>query len=134
MDFHLVARLCLPRDEIHDALDFLIRDQRALRANQFGRARRQIKHVAFAEQFVRAHGIQNRARIHFRRHLESDARRDVGFDHAGNDVDARPLRRDNAMDSRRAGHLRNARDGHFHVRRRNQHQVGQLIDDHHDVS
>ena len=33
-----------------------------------------------------------------------------------------------------ARHLRNARDGHFHVCRRDQHQVRQFIDNHDDVT
>ena len=45
-----------------------------------------------------------------------------------------PLGGHDAMDARRARHLRDARDGHFHVRRRHQHQVGQLVDDDHDVA
>ena len=134
MDFHFVARLGLLGDEIDDALDFLVGDERALRADQFRRARRQIKHVAFAEQFVRAHGIENRARIHLGRDLERDTRRDVRFDDAGDDIHAGPLRGDDAMNARRARHLRDARDGHFHIRRRDEHQVRQLVDDDDDVA
>ncbi len=113
--------------------NFLVGDERALGADQFRAAGRQKKHVAFAEQFVRAHRIENGARVHAARDLERDARRDVRLDDAGDDIDGRPLRRDDAMDARRARHLRDARDGHFHIRRRDQHQVGQLVDDHDDV-
>ena len=134
VDFHFVTRLALLGDEVHDALDFLVGDQRALRADQFRRAGRQIKHVAFAQQFVRAHRVENRARIHLGRHLERDARRDVRLDDAGDDIHARPLRGDDAMNARRARHLRDARDGHFHVRRRDEHQVRQLVNDHDDVA
>ena len=45
----------------------------------------------------------------------------------------RPLRGHDAMDARRARHLRDARNGHFHVRRRHQHQVRQFVNDDHDV-
>ena len=37
------------------------------------------------------------------------------------------------MNSRRARHLRDARDGHFDIGRRNEHQVRQLINDDDDV-
>ena len=37
------------------------------------------------------------------------------------------------MDARRARHLRDARDGHFHVRGRHQHQVRQLVNDDDDI-
>ena len=121
VDFHLVTRLALLGDGIHDELNFLVGDERSLRADQPRRTGRQIKHVALAEQFVRAHRIENRARIHLGRDLKSNTRRDVRLDDAGDDVHARPLRGDDAMYPRRARHLRNARDGHFHVRRRDEH-------------
>ena len=117
-----------------DAVDFLVGDERALRANQFRRAGRQIQHVAFAEQFVRAHRVENRARVHPRRALERDARGDVCLDDAGDDVHARPLGGDDAMDARRARHLRDARDGHFHVGGRHEHQVRQFVNDDDDVA
>ena len=116
-------------------LDFLVGDERALGADQFRRTGRQIKHVALAEQFVRAHRVENRPRIHAcAAHLERDARRDVRLDDAGDDVHARPLRGDDAMDARRARHLRDARDGHFHVGGRDEHQVRQLVNDDDDVA
>ena len=108
--------------------------ERALGADQLGRAGRQVEHVALAEQFVGAHRVENRARVHLGRDLEGDAGRDVRLDDAGDDVHARALGGHDAMDARRARHLGDARDGHFHVRRRDQHQVRQLVDDHHDVA
>ena len=59
VDFHLVAGLGLLGDEVNDVLQFLVRDERALGAVQLGAAGRQEEHVALAEQFVRAHGIEN---------------------------------------------------------------------------
>ena len=38
------------------------------------------------------------------------------------------------MNARRARHLRDARDGHFHVGRRHEHQVRQLVNDDDDVT
>ena len=38
------------------------------------------------------------------------------------------------MDARRARHLRDAGDGHFHVGGRDEHQVGQLVNDDDDVA
>ncbi len=38
------------------------------------------------------------------------------------------------MDARRARHLGDAGDGHFHVRRRHEHQVRQFVNDDHDVA
>src|SRR5687768_11053588 len=59
VDFQFVARFSLTPDEIDDRLDLLVGDEHALGANQFGRAGRQIKHVAFAQEFIGAHGVEN---------------------------------------------------------------------------
>ena len=115
-------------------MDFLVGDEHALGADELGGTGRQVKHVAFAEQFVGAHGVENRARIDFGGDLESDTRGDVGFDHAGDDIDAGTLRGDDAMNAGGARHLRDARDGHFDIGRRDEHEVGQLVDDHDDVA
>src|ERR1035437_4625605 len=99
VDFHLVTRFALLGNEVNDVLQFLVSDERTLRAFQIAGTGWQIKHVAFAEQFIRAHRIKNRARVHAAGHLEGDARRDVGLDDAGDDIHARPLRGDDAMDA-----------------------------------
>src|SRR6185503_18485676 len=114
--------------------DFLVRNERALGTNEFGGAGRQIKHVAFAEQFVGAHGIEDGARVHFRRDLKGDAGGDVRLDDAGDDIDARALSGHDAVNAGGAGHLRDAGDGHFHVGRGDEHEVGELVDDHNDVT
>jgi hypothetical protein len=109
-------------------------DERALDADEFGRAGRQVKHVAFAQEFVRAHRVEDGARIHLGGDLEGDARGDVGLDDAGDDVHARPLRGDDAMNARGARHLRDAGDGHFDVGGRDEHQVGQFVNNNDDVA
>src|SRR5208282_3332644 len=134
VNFQVVVRFALLGNEPNDAVDFLVGDKRPLGANQLRRAGRQIQHVALAEQFVRAHRVENRARVHPRRALERDTRGDVRLDDAGDDVHARPLGGDDAMNARRARHLRDARDGHFHVGGRHQHQVRQLVNDDDDVA
>src|SRR5438034_9854884 len=134
VDFQFVTRFALPGDEFDDAIGLLVSDERALGADEFGGAGRQIEHVAFAEQFVGAHPVQDRARVHLRRDLKSDARRDVRLDDAGDDVHAGPLRGDDAMNAGGAGHLRDSGDGHFHVGGRGKHQVGEFVDDDDDVA
>src|SRR5688500_15873171 len=113
VNFHFVARFTLPGDVVHDAFDFLIGDEDALGAVKFGGAGREIKHVAFAEQFIGAHGIENGAGVDLGGNLESDTGGDVRLDDAGDDVNARALGGDNAMNAGSAGHLGDARDGHF---------------------
>ena len=60
MNFRVVGGLALLGDEIHHILKFFVGDKRALGAFQVGGAGRQVQHVALAEQFVRAHCIENR--------------------------------------------------------------------------
>src|ERR1035437_3840065 len=134
VNLQLVAGLGLLGDEIDDALDFLVGDERALGADQLGRAGRQVEQVAFAQQLVGTHRVENGARVHLGRDLERDAGGDVRLDDAGDDIHARPLGGDDAMDPRGACHLGDARDGHLDVGRRYEHQVGQLVNDHHDIA
>ena len=134
MDLHLVTRFALFGNEVDDLLDLLILYQRALRADGFGRARGLIKHVAFAEQFLRAHLIENHTTINLGRHLEGDAAWDVCFDHAGNHLHARALGGHDAVDAGGPGHLRDARDGVLHLSRRGKHEIGQLINYHDDIA
>ena len=77
--------------------------------------------------------VEDGARVDLRRHLERDARREVRLDQAGDDVDRRPLRREDQVDADRARLLREARDRVLDVLRRHHHQVGELVDDDDDV-
>jgi hypothetical protein len=64
---------------------------------------------------------------------ERQPARHVGLDEPGDDVDARPLRRDDQVDAGGAGQLGDADDGVLDVARRDHHQVGELVDDHQEV-
>ena len=63
VNFHLVARLPLFRDEIHDALNLLVGDQSTLRTDEPCRARRQVKHVTLAKQSLSARQIEDDAAV-----------------------------------------------------------------------
>ena len=91
------------------------------------------EHVALAEQALGAALVEDDARVGLRRHGEGDARRDVGLDQAGDDVDRRPLRGDHHVDAAAAAQLAEADDGVLHFGGRHHHEVGQLVDDDHDV-
>jgi len=134
VNLQFVAGLGLLGNEVNNALDFLVGDERALGADQLGRAGRQIEQIAFAEELVGAHRIEDGAGVHLGRDLERDTGGDVRLDDAGDDIHARALGGDDAMDARGPGHLGDAGDGHFHIRRRDEHQVGQLVNDDHDVA
>ncbi len=64
-----------------------------------------------------------------RGHLERDARRDVRLDQAGDDVDRRPLRREDHVHAGGARLLREARDQLLDLLADAHHQVGELVDD-----
>ena len=66
-------------------------------------------------------------------HPEGDARREVRLDHAGDHVDARPLRREDDVHAGGARLLREAGDADLDVLALLHHQVGELVDHDHDV-
>ena len=78
-------------------------------------------------------GVEDGARVHLGGQAEADARRHVGLDQAGDDVDRGPLRGQHQVDADGARHLRQPRDRLFHVGAVEHHQVGQLVDDDDDV-
>ncbi len=91
------------------------------------------EHVALPQQRLGAVLVEDHARVGLRGHGEGDPRWDVGLDHAGDDVDARRLRREHEVDADRACLLREADDRVLDVGRRHHHEVGELVDDAQDV-
>ena len=85
-----------------------------------------------AEQLLGAVAVENRARVDLRRHAERDPRRQVRLDQAGDDVDRRPLRREDQVDADRARHLREPADRFLDLVAGDHHQVGELVDHHDD--
>ena len=114
-------------------MHFRVGHEGAVTAGRHGGARRQVQHVAVAEQRLRAHLIENGARIHLGRHLEGDAAGNVGLDEAGDDIHRRPLRRQDQVDAGGARLLRQARDQLLDLLADDHHEVGELVDDDDDV-
>ena len=108
-------------NKFNQTSDLLIRHEHALCANEPRSARRQIKHVALAEQPVGAVFIQNHAAVDLRSDLKRNPARNVRLDHPGDDVGARRLRCNNKMNAGRARHLCDPGDGALHVGRRRLH-------------
>ena len=123
----------MARPELDEPVDLGAGDQRALRTHRLRRVDREIEHVAAAEQAFRAAHVEDRARVDLRRHGERDARGNVRLDDAGDHVDRRPLRCDDQVDTGRARELRQTADQGFDFARRDEHQVGELVDHDHDV-
>ena len=96
-------------------------------------AARHVEHVALAEQLLGALLAEDRAAVDLRGDLERDAGREIRLDGAGDDVDRGALRRQDHVDAGRARHLRQALDRALDVLAGDHHQVGHLVDDHHDV-
>ncbi len=124
----VVDRLALLAQEARQPRALLLGDVRAVQPDEARRGGRQKQHVALAEQLFGAVAVENRPRVDLRRHAERDARRQVGLDQAGDDVDRRPLRRQNQVDADGARHLREPRDRLFDLVARHHHQVGELVD------
>ena len=87
------------------------------------------EHVAAAEQVLGALLVEDGAAVDLLRDAERDARREVRLDHAGDDVDARALRREDHVHAGGARLLREARHGSFDFLALLHHQVGELVDD-----
>ncbi len=92
-----------------------------------------VEHVALAQQLLGALLAQDRAAVDPAGDVEADAGRQVGLDHAGDDVDRGALRRHDQVDAGGAALLRKALDQHFDFLADGDHQVGQLVDDQHDL-
>ncbi len=126
-------RLALAAPGVGELLDLGLVDVGALDALQARRADRREQHVALAEQRLGAVLVEDHARVGLRGDGERDPARDVGLDHAGDDVHARGLRGEHEVDADRARLLREPDDRVLDVGGRDHHQVGELVDHAQDV-
>ena len=101
--------------------------------NGQARAAGHVEHVAHAQQRFGAHLVKNGAAVDLAAHLEGDAGGNVGLDQAGDHIHAGALGGQNQVNASRTGLLRQARNQLFNLLAHHHHQVGQLVDDHHDV-
>ena len=108
-------------------------DEGALHAHRLAGADRQEQGVAHADQLLRARLVEDDPAVGEAGGREGQPRRHVGLDQAGDDVDRRPLRRQQQVDAGGAGLLRDPDDVVLDVAGRDHHQVGQLVDDRQDV-
>ena len=110
-------------------MHFVVGDERAMDAGGQRGTRRQIEHVAVAEQGFSAALVEDGARIDLGRHLKGDAARDIGLDEAGDDIHRGTLRGEDEVDAGGAGFLRETRDQLLDLLADDHHHVGELIDD-----
>ena len=111
---------------------FVIGHKRAMHALRATGSGRQVQHIALPQQCLGAHLIKNGTRIDFRRHLKRHARRDIGFNQAGDHIHRGPLRGEYQMDARRTRLLRDARNQFFDFFADHHHKISELVNHHHD--
>src|SRR5690606_15517368 len=127
-----VFGLSLAAPVLGDAFDFLVAHEGPVHPAQRARARL-VEHVALAEQLLGALLAQDRAAVDSTGDVEADARRQVGLDHAGDDVDRRALRGHDQVDAGGAALLAQPLDQHFDFLADGHHQVGEFVDDQNDL-
>src|ERR1700722_16387971 len=110
----------------------LLGDPRALDPAGDARGSREQQQVATADQALRSGLVEDDPAVGERRDRERQARRDVGLDDAGDDVDGRALGGDDEGNPDRPRHLGDPADRLLDVSCRDHHQVVQLVDDDQD--
>ena len=118
--------------EIGHGLDFTVRHKRSVQARDAA-SPRHIKHVALAQQLLGPLFAHDRSGVDFRGDLEGDPGREVGLDRAGDDVNRRPLRRHDQVNTRGSRHLGQTLDCAFDVLSGHQHQVSDLVNNHDQI-
>ena len=93
----------------------------------------QQQHVALADQLLGAGLVEDDPAVGEAVDREGGARRDVGLDDAGDDVDRWPLRGHDEVHANCTSLLGDARDALLHIAGSDHHQVVELVDDDHDV-
>ena len=73
--------------------------------------------------------IEDHAGVGEARNRKGETRGHVGLDHAGDDIDRRPLGGDHQVNADRTGHLGDSGDRLFDIARRDHHEVGEFVDD-----
>ena len=112
----------------HDLADLFLGHPRPLNAPGHVGGRAQQQHVALAHQPFGARLVEDDPAVGQRRDHEGQPARDVGLDHAGDDVDRRPLRGDDEVDPEGTAHLGDAADRLLDVAGGHHHQVVELVD------
>ena len=117
----------------HQGRELPVGHKTTLDALQLAGIGRHKEHIAPPQQLVGARGINDHARIDPTGHSKADTGWKVGLDQPGDDVDTGALRRDHQVHAHGTGHLGNATDRPLHLVRRGHHQIGQLVDDDHNI-
>src|SRR5262249_2541065 len=127
---YLVDVIGLPTrlKERHDAIDFLIRDERTVDTGDATTARH-VEHVAAAQELLRTTFPKDGAAIDLRCHLKDDSGGKIRFDGACNNINRRALSGHDNMNTGGASHLRQPLDCCFYLLAGHQHQIRHLVND-----
>src|SRR5947208_10000087 len=98
-------------------------------SHHFGRSGRNEEHVPFTQQLLGAHLVQDSAGINFLGYAKGDARREVGLNNSGNDIDGGSLSGHDQVDAHGASHLGEPHDGIFNILGSHHHQIRQFVND-----
>ncbi len=117
----------------HHAVHLVVAHKGAVDAARVAAAAGHVEHVAHAQQRFGPHLVQNGAAVDLAADLKADAGRDVGLDQAGDHVHARALGGQNQVHPGGARLLCQPGNQFLDFFAHHHHQVGQLVDHHHDV-
>ena len=120
-------------DEFRHRFHLGVADEATLDALGFALAQGGIEHVATAHQLFRALGIQDDPGLHGGGHGKGNPAGDVGLHEACDHIGRGTLGGDDQVHPGGAAHLGNPADGLLHLLSRHQHQVGQLVNDYHNL-
>ena len=114
-------------------MHFLVRNKGAVHPDRQAGAAGHIQHVAHAEQSFCAHLVQDGAAVDLGAHRKRNAGGNIGLDQARDHIHAGALGGQYEVNAGGAGFLRQAGDQLLNLLTHHHHQVGQLVDDDHDV-
>ena len=120
-------------DEVHHIGHLFLGDEAALYPLGLALSKRGVKHISLPHQLFCTGGVQNNPGLHAGGHRESDTAGDIGLHQTGDHISGGTLRCDDQVHTRCAAHLGHSADGFLHLLGGHQHQIGQLVDDHHDL-
>ena len=96
-------------------------------------ARSLVEHVALAEEFLRALGVQDRAAVDLGGEAETDPGREIRLDGAGDHIHRGALGGHDQMDARGPRHLGEPLHAGLDLLAGDHHQIRHLVDDDHDA-
>ncbi len=128
-----VVGLALRLQIVDHTVNLVVADESAMHPDRHAAARREVQHVALPQQGLGAHLIEDGPAVDLAADLEAQTRRDVRLDQAGDHIHTGPLRCEDQVNAGGTCLLRQPGDQFFDFLADHHHQVGQFVDDDHDI-